>query len=113
MTTYDSRIAFGFGGVGGTGVLGLGPEQNTFGINTTANRAAAETLLDSYATANTGWLAEYDNNLSFWIRLVWNGGVAEQRRNAAGTGWEDVTNVIRGVTGDGGATGEISSTGVC
>lgn len=87
------------GGGGGGGVLGLGPAQNTFGDQTTADRAAAETLRNTYATANAAWLTQYNNDLGFWIRLVWNGGVAEQRRNAGGTAWEDVTNVIRGQTG--------------
>lgn len=94
-----------FGVGGGDGVLGLGPAQNTFGDSTTADRAAAETLRDTYATANAAWLALYNNNKSNWIRLVWDDGTVEQRRNAAGTAWEDVTNVIRGRTGDRGAKG--------
>ena len=89
---------------GGTGVLGLGPTPNTFGIATTANRAAAETLRDAQA-ADAVWLAKYTGNLSLWIRLVWAAGVAEQRRNGAGTGWEDVTNVIRGGFGPQGPQG--------
>ena len=93
-----------FGSRGGGGVLGLGPSPNTFGNSSTTNRAAAEALRDTQA-ADATWLGLYDNNLSFWIRLVWNGGAAEQRRNAAGTGWEDVTNVIRGVMGDAGSQG--------
>ena len=98
-------------GTGGTGgVLGLGPLSNTFGVAATANRAAAEALRDAYATANATWLAEYSGNLSFWIRLVWNGGVVEQRRNPAGTGWEDVTNVIRGQTGQTGGIGPAGPT---
>ena len=52
------------GGLGGGGVLGLGPIQNTFGDASTANRAAAETLRNTYATANAEWLAQYDGNLS-------------------------------------------------
>ena len=93
------------GGGGGGSVLGLGPAQNTFGDATTANRAAAETLRDTYATANATWLAQYNDDLGLWIRLVWNGGVAEQRRNSAGNGWEDVTNVIRGQAGSMGRDG--------
>ena len=93
------------GSGGGGGVLGLGPAQNTFGDSTTANRAAAETLRNTYAGANADWLSEYSDNLSLWIRLVWNGGVVEQRRNSAGNGWEDVTNVIRGQVGAAGMPG--------
>ena len=97
------------GGGGRGGVLGLGPEQNTFGDSSTADRAAAEALRDTQA-ADTVWLALYDGNLSFWIRLVWNGGAVEQRRNAAGTGWEDVVNVIRGLMGDAGPQGRVNLT---
>ena len=93
----------GFGG--GKGVLGLGPATNTFGIATTADRAAAEVIRDAYAAANADWLAEYNGKLSFWIRLVWDDGVVEQRRNAAGNAWEDVTNVIRGKIGPQGKVG--------
>ena len=46
------------GGGGGGGVLGLGPAQNSFGDSSTANRAAAETLRDTYAGANADWLSE-------------------------------------------------------
>ena len=94
------------GGSGGGGVLGLGPLPNTFGVATTANRAAAEVLRDAQA-ATAAWLTLYNDNLSFWIRLVWSGGVAEQRRNAAGTGWQDVSNVIRGQTGPIGPIGPV------
>ena len=93
----DSSVAIGGGG--GGGVLGLGPAQNSFGTATTADRAAAKVLLDAYATANADWLTLYNNNSSFWIRLKWDDGTVEQRRNVAGTAWEDVTNVIRGRAG--------------
>ena len=92
-------------GGGGGGGSGLGPAPNTFGDSSTADRAAAEVDRDTQA-AMAAWLALYDGNLSFWIRLVWNGGVVEQRRNAAGTGWEDVTHVIRGPMGDEGSQGQ-------
>ena len=46
----NSNLSGGQGG--GGGVLGLGPAQNTFGDSTTANRAAAETLRNTYAGAN-------------------------------------------------------------
>ena len=81
------------------GVLGLGPIQNTFGDNSTADRTAAETLRNTYATNNVAWLALYNNNRSFWIRLQWTNGTIEQRRNVAGDDWEDVTNIVRGNEG--------------
>ena len=36
----------------------LGPETNTFGDDTTADKAAAAALRDAYATANADWLAQ-------------------------------------------------------
>ena len=94
----------GLGGGGGGGGFTLGPEQNVFGITTTASKAAAETLRNDYATANATWLAEYSADRSLWIQLVWTGNAyAIQRRNAAGTAWEDITGIIRGGTGPAGA----------
>ena len=92
---------------GGGGVLGLGPLPNTFGDSSTADRAAAEALRDTQA-ADATWLALYDSNLSFWIRMVWTAGTVEQRRN--GAAWEDVTNVIRGPVGDEGPQGRVNLT---
>ena len=93
-------FAFGGTGTGGGGGFSLGPAQNTFGTTTTANRAAAVTLRNSYATANATWLALYNANRSFYIQLVWTGNASVvQRRNAAGDDWEDVTGIIRGSTG--------------
>ena len=89
---------------GGGGVLGLGPLPNTFGDASTANRAAAIALRNTQA-ADAAWLALYNDSLSNWIRLVWDTGAVEQRRNAAGNGWEDVTNVIRGQAGQAGRHG--------
>ena len=89
---------------GGDGVLGLGPLPNTFGSAAATDRAAAETLRNTQ-TNNATWLAKYNGNLAFWIRLVWDDGVVEQRRNPAGTSWQDVTNVIRGPTGIQGVKG--------
>ena len=83
----------------GSGVLGLGPAQNTFGVAATADRAAAEALRDAYQGNNAAWLALYNDNRSLWIRLVWADGTVEQRRNAAGDAWEDVSHVIRGRAG--------------
>ena len=94
----------GTGGGGGGSGFGLGPKDNTFGTTSTANRAAAETLRNTYATANAAWLTEYNGDRSFWIQLVWTGNAfVVQRRNSAGTAWEDVTPVIRGGTGPAGA----------
>ena len=102
------------GGRGGGGGFTLGPAQNTFGSATTvttapghtADQAAAETLRDAYATANAAWLALYTGDRSSYIRLIWTGNAtAFQRRNAAGTGWEDVTRIVPGTTGGVGPPG--------
>ena len=83
-----SRTIVGFGGGGGSG-FSLGPVQNTFGTSTTANESAAETLRNTYATANAAWLAEYNADRSFYIQLVWTGGAEsfqrqERRRDRLG-----------------------------
>ena len=102
------------GGRGGGGGFTLGPAQNTFGSATTvttapgyaADQAAAETLRDAYATANAAWLALYTGDRSSYIRLIWTGNAtAFQRRNAAGTGWEDVSRIVPGTTGGVGPPG--------
>ena len=102
------------GGRGGGGGFTLGPAQNTFGSATAvttapgyaADQAAAETLRDAYATANAAWLALYTGDRSSYIRLIWTGNAtAFQRRNAAGTGWEDVTRIVPGTTGPVGPAG--------
>ena len=102
------------GGRGGGGGFTLGPAQNTFGSATavttapgyTADQAAAETLRDAYATANAAWLALYTGDRSSYVRLIWTGNAtAFQRRNAAGTGWEDVTRIVPGTTGPVGPAG--------
>ena len=81
-------FAFGGTGTGGSG-FSLGPVQNEFATN------AAR---DTYATANATWLAQYNGNRAFWIRV---GGAAGeiQRRNSAGTGWEVVTGIVSGRAG--------------
>ena len=66
----------GVGGTGGGGVS-LGPEQNSFGDTSTASKSAAETLRDTYGTANASWLTEYNNDRSFLIRLIWSGNATE------------------------------------
>ena len=101
------------GGPSGGGT-NLGPIENTFGIGATAsatagytvNRAAAESLRDTYASANAAWLALYNGNKAFYVRLVWAGNnVIFQRRDAAGTGWEDITQVVQGTKGTTGPPG--------
>ena len=100
------------GGGGGGGGFSLGPAQNTFGTSTTASESAAQTLRNTYATANADWLTEYNDDRSFYIQLVWTGNASViQRRNAAGTGWEDVTGIIRGGRGAGGTDGTDGATG--
>ena len=90
----------------GDASFALGPEQNTFGISSTANRAAAEALRDTYTTANATWIADYNTDRNNWIKLEWTGGgEAIQRRNLAGAGWEDITRVITGPRGVLGAQG--------
>ena len=97
---------------GGGGGVTLGPLQNTFGLTTTATKAAAETLRDTYALANAAWLALYTGDRSFLIHLIWTGNAqAYQRRNAAGTGWEDVTSVAPGTPGSPGGVGATGGAG--
>ena len=84
---------------GSGGGRALGPRQNTFGDDSTADRPAAEALRDAYAGANAGWLAQYNGNRSFLILLQWDDGDVVQRRNVAGDAWEDVTDVIQGPRG--------------
>ena len=80
----------------------LGPETNEFGTQTTASKAAAAALRTTYETANANWLAAYNGNTDFFTRLIWVGGEAQlQRRNAAGTAWEDATGIIVGPAGAG------------
>ena len=94
------------GGASGGGRT-LGPQTNTFGDATTADRATAEGLRDAYAGANAAWLAQYDADRNRLILLQWTGGgEVVQRRNVAGDDWEDVTDVIRGPAGAAGAAGE-------
>ena len=82
------------------GGISLGPETNTFGTSSTTNKAAAEALRNTYASSNSSWLTKYNDNLSYYIRLVWTGNAsAIQRRNSGGTSWEDVTSIISGPEG--------------
>ena len=105
---FPTRIGVGpawlVAGAGGGGRT-LGPQINTFGDDTTADRAAAEALRDAYAGANADWLAHYNNRLDFLILLRWDDSEVAQRRNVAGAAWEDVTDVIRGPAGIDGSNG--------
>ena len=83
-----NRYRVGVGTSGGSG-FSLGPVQNEF----TDNAAR-----DAYATANAAWLALYNGDRSFWIRVGGAAGTV-QRRNAAGTDWENVTGIISGPAG--------------
>ena len=107
MANSNSSVsAQGGGGRGGSG-FALGPAQNTFNGN---GRAAAEAARDAYANANAAWLARYNADLLFWIQLTWTGGnYALQRRNAAGNGWEDVTNAIAGPRGPGPTANQVAA----
>lgn len=75
---------------GGGGGFTLGPAQNVF---TGANRAAAETARDNYATANPSWLASYNGDTSLNIRLEFTENSESvalyQVRNNAGDAWLD------------------------
>lgn len=101
-----TNIRLGFGGGGsGTAVGGglvLGPTTNAFSGATTA---AAETARDTYATANSSWLAEYDANPTWAITVTETTGnttMFQARRNNA---WADVTPVARGPRGPRGDQG--------
>ena len=95
---------------GGSGLAGaLGPEQNIFGTVTTADRAAAEALRDTYEAANTDWLALYNADRNFYILLKWDDGEQIQRRDVAGNDWEDVTRVAVGPRGPGPTDAQIQA----
>lgn len=68
----------------------LGPPQNVFG--TTAER-------DTYATNNPDWLAQYDNNPSFAVKVSDDGTGSEAFYTRINGEWEDATFLI-GVAGD-------------
>ena len=82
----------GFGGGSG---FSLGPLQNEFTDNSARN---------TYATANATWLAQYNGDRAFWIRVGGAAG-AIQRRNSAGTDWETVTGIVSGRDGNVGHQG--------
>ena len=85
------------GGVGGGQShlgLALGPQTNTFNG---ATQAAAETARDTYASNNADWLAEYDENPNYIIRVTW----PETPANAIyyiydGSNWDAITGVVQG-----------------
>ena len=107
MANSNSRTRVGLGAGGGGTVTSsgprLGPEQNTFGDSTTNNKSAAVTLRNTYQAANADWLAQYNADLDFLILLQWDDGEIVQRRNVAGTSWEDVVGLIVGPAGPGGS----------
>ena len=96
--------AVGIGGGGGGGGLTLGPPTNEF---TAANKAAAETARDAYATANASWLAQYDDEATFTIIVAWpatpTNTVYQARRSSS---WADVTGLVRGPRGLAGTDGD-------
>ena len=85
------------GGGGGSGGLTLGPPTNEF---TAATKAAAETLRNTYATANATWLADYDDEPTYTITINWpatpTNTVFQARRSSS---WADVTGLVRGPKG--------------
>lgn len=100
-------ILLGGGGFGDGGFT-LGPAQNVF---TGADRAAAESARDIYATANPSWLTTYNGDTSLNIRLEYTASgenvALYQVRNTAGDAWLDNSSAIgvRGSSGPAGATG--------
>ena len=66
--------------------LMLGPAENTF---MGEDRAAAETVRDTYFTANPAMLAKYDADADFHIRLQFGDTTVYQNR--ASNAWVDVT----------------------
>ena len=106
-----ARLLLG-GNADSEGGRSLSPEQNAFGDTSATNRAAAEALCNTYAgdSANVGWLTQYKVNCDFLIYLVWDDSDVVQRRNHAGTGWEDVTEVIQGRRGPGTTDVQVDAT---
>ena len=94
----------GGGGGGSGGGLTLGPPTNEF---TAATKAAAETLRNTYATANATWLASYDDEPTYTITINWpatpTNTVFQARRSSS---WADVTGLVRGPKGTAGDDGD-------
>ena len=112
MTIYTTSRFSGTGGGGGG--FELGPAQNTF---SGTNEAAADGARDTYATANTAWLAEYDVAASYVIAITYGTTTKYQSRRDNGSGtqvWRDVTGLVEGPKGQSGPTGPagIGPTGV-
>ena len=89
MVKSSVGVGIGGGAAGGGAGFTLGPETNEFGTSSTANKAAAQTLRNTYASANAAWLAEYNDNVDFLIELNWTGGqrrlpAPERRRRRLG-----------------------------
>ncbi len=115
------------GGSGGNGFI-VGPADNIFGSTSgtvssipltvlpAANRAAAESVRDAYATGHASWLAEYDANNGIGIYLYFSSGgdevlVAQVR---VGGEWRDsvAATAIPGVPGPAGDSLRYSFAGV-
>jgi len=94
------------GGIGGGAGFTLGPAQNVF---TGADRAAAESARDTYATANPTWVTNYNADASLNIRLEFTDNsnlVAQyQVRNEAGNDWVDNQSFVA-LRGQPGADGQ-------
>ena len=95
------RGPYSGGGSGGAG-FALGRATNTFGT-TAGTIAAARTARDTYATANSTWLAEYDDNGALMIRLLHTGTPGATFEVRAVSAWVDITAAIEGPGGPGGA----------
>ena len=104
-----SNLTGGTGGGGGAG-FALGPAQNEFGAITTT-LAAAVTLRDDYATANAGWLAQYDGNGALMVRLLHTGTPGATYYVRAAGAWVTVTAAIEGPRGASGNAGNDGSDG--
>ena len=74
------------GRVDSSTVVVLGPTTNAF---TGANKAAAETSRNSYATSNTSWLAQYDADSTLLIKLTYGG--TDLYQNRVSSAWADHT----------------------
>lgn len=93
------------------GGFALGTADNVFDAGT-GSRTDAEALRDAYATANTDWLAEYDDNEQYNILLKYvdddSNAVAVYQIRIDST-WLDNTSAI-GVRGLSGEDGMVAST---
>ena len=114
MGNLGASLGLGGGAGSGSGGFVLGPAQHTF---VAATKAAAVTARDAYATANADWLAQYDANPGFVVRLQWPVTPANEEyfRRDAGA-WVSVAGILpfKGDPGAAGAPGggAIENTGI-